>query len=655
MRPEDVTALGPESPGDPANAVGGADYGESAAGHGLASQASEASLLDSDLEGQQSDTAGAAGPFDVDWFLEEAVDGVIVADADEELDFSAPARVVTASATEAGIAEAANSDDDAGATAVGSAEDAAPREPDGGSDSAPVVDLTDSTLDAPDAADMVDMADVADAEDAEGSTAGRYDDVLIIDVTDSAQLRRHPARGDKAPRRLRESPRYLSGLGAMAAGVVGLLAIGLIVLIGWVFSTGNAPASDALRFAGLVWLLAGSSPIRLSAGSFSLVPIALWAVNGWLLFSAARFAVNRAGLGRQEVSEWDSWQLDDDDPLLDPDVAEALALGREDREPAVRRVVRRMALTAAAMFGSLSLGVALMTSMDGASVSPVQAGLRGFAMAGTVFWVTGLIYTGIAGRRWAAVSPEVRRIVRASVVAVGALVAAGGFMLAASLVVHLPTLVRLWGSTGSGLVGGLVLLIACLSFIPNAMVWAASYLLGTGFSVGSGTTVTPFVVQLGDVPGLPLFAALPGGPVFWAPVLLALPVVAGVIAGRVLHPEPQPPLGGRANAERGLLVVFSAVLLAFAMVLAGGSIGPGRLADAGPMVAVGLIPALVLLAIGVWLDELVRGWRWSRNERVMRELSAEAGLDVDGRLDSTANSDGPDAADATTIQPARDS
>ena len=40
----------------------------------------------------------------------------------------------------------------------------------------------------------------------------------------------------------------------------------------------------------------------------------------------------------------------------------------------------------------------------------------------------------------------------------------------------------------------------------------------------------------------------------------------------------------------------------------------------------GLIPAALLLAIGVWLDEVVRGWRWSRDDAVRRELAAEAGL-----------------------------
>lgn len=608
-------------------------------------------MIDGVLDAADAVDTEATPQFDEDWFLDEAVDGVLVADPDDEVD--APPEGLTDSAAETRHdvpTAAAHGDDSTVDSAVGSATDSTADSTAGSTIEStvdPSSDLTDVSAD-----DLAQQGEAvtggqAAAEPHEAGTTpvlstAAYDDVLVIDLTDTGRLRQHRTRAEPKPVPLREAPRYLAGVGALAAGVAGLVGVALLVLLGWVFSAGNASAGDALRFAGQVWLLAGSSPIRLGAGSFSIVPLALWAVNGWVLFLGARFAVNRAGLGRSQVRDWDSWQLDEDDPLLDPDIAQALALGEADREPAVRRVVRRMALTAGVMFGSLSVGVALLSSMPTASVNPGQAAVRGFATAAFVFWVTGLGITGIASRRWQAVDGSVRRIACAAAVAVGVLLTAAAVLLAASSIVHVGTVARLWGASDTGWIGGFVLLVVCVSYIPNAMIWAASYLLGTGFSLGTGTTITPFVVESGDVPAVPLFGALPGAPVIWAPVLLALPVLAGVVAGRVLHPQPQPPLGRRANLERAALVVCAVALLGFLAVLAGGSIGPGRLADSGPLVAVGLVPAALLLAIGVWLDEIVRGWRWSRDDSERRELRAEAGLDSVDSADSSDSED-PDS------------
>ena len=67
---------------------------------------------------------------------------------------------------------------------------------------------------------------------------------------------------------------------------------------------------------------------------------------------------------------------------------------------------------------------------------------------------------------------------------------------------------------------------------PTPRLFAGAYLLGPGFTVGTGTLVSPTAVVLGPLPLFPLLAALPdGGPTpAWTPYLMAVPVVVAAVA-----------------------------------------------------------------------------------------------------------------------------
>ncbi|MGZ4470152.1 MAG: cell division protein PerM, partial [Nocardioidaceae bacterium] len=129
-----------------------------------------------------------------------------------------------------------------------------------------------------------------------------------------------------------------------------------------------------------------------------------------------------------------------------------------------------------------------------------------------------------------------------------------------------------------------------LLYAPTALVWAAAFAVGPGFAVGAGTQVTFAGVDLGAVPAVPLLAALPGDGAPGPTALMALlvPVVAGVVAGRLVDRRdaalPESELGtwrrlaGLAAAAGGLAGLAVAALCA----LTSGPGGPGRLAEVGP-------------------------------------------------------------------------
>ena len=96
--------------------------------------------------------------------------------------------------------------------------------------------------------------------------------------------------------------------------------------------------------------------------------------------------------------------------------------------------------------------------------------------------------------------------------------------------------------------GGIALLLAQLAVVPNALVWAASYALGSGFALGAGSVVAPAATELGMLPGLPLLGALPAaGP--GSPLLLCW-LASGALAGGLAATARGPVPAGACGSTR---------------------------------------------------------------------------------------------------------
>ena len=100
-------------------------------------------------------------------------------------------------------------------------------------------------------------------------------------------------------------------------------------------------------------------------------------------------------------------------------------------------------------------------------------------------------------------------IIRAVLAAQLAMLVAGAAVLVTGLWMHLERVEALHEALHPGVAGAIALLLLQLAFAPNALIWSASYALGSGFSLGAGSVVAPAATQLGMVPGIPLLGALP--------------------------------------------------------------------------------------------------------------------------------------------------
>lgn len=158
--------------------------------------------------------------------------------------------------------------------------------------------------------------------------------------------------------------------------------------------------------------------------------------------------------------------------------------------------------------------------------------------------------------------------------------------------------------SGAGFIAALGLLLIQAAWVPDALVWAVSWLAGPGFTVGSGTLFSPDAVVAGAVPTLPLLGLLPTGPLggegssagLYVPLVLTL--VALVVAWRRRAELTGLDLGQSALAGAGATVVL-ALGTWLACLAASGPIGPGRLADVGPATAMTVL--LVALEAGFGL------------------------------------------------------
>jgi hypothetical protein len=175
---------------------------------------------------------------------------------------------------------------------------------------------------------------------------------------------------------------------------------------------------------------------------------------------------------------------------------------------------------------------------------------------------------------------------RGGALAAAAIVGAAGVLVFVLVLGHYGQIISLYESLQSGLVGGIALTVGQLSVVPNLVLWAASWLIGPGFALGTGSVVSPMGTQLGLVPALPVLGALPQSVPALGYAVIVVPVVIGFVVGVILKPR-LAPLGTAAGpvalvlAGLGIGVVGASILSLLAM-WSGGGAGPGRLVDIGP-------------------------------------------------------------------------
>ncbi|WP_022882601.1 cell division protein PerM [Gryllotalpicola ginsengisoli] len=268
------------------------------------------------------------------------------------------------------------------------------------------------------------------------------------------------------------------------------------------------------------------------------------------------------------------------------------------------RVGRRAAETrfvlTGALGGTLAFGIAAwvvaLTARSG--VFAPHAG-QAFFVGALTFGLGAALGVGLDRARsrddvpeWFArfTTPDVRAVagaaLRAATGAVALVLAASAVFVALALFVHFGKIVALYEGLQAGYLGGATLTLAQLAFLPNAVIWAASWIIGPGFALGSGT-IAPGSGGPGQLPGVPLIGIVPAHSPAGALAVVAIPVIAAVVIGWLTHRiftahaplHDDPLLLAAVAASTGVL---GGALLALLAAWSGGSLAPGSFAHLGP-------------------------------------------------------------------------
>lgn len=203
-------------------------------------------------------------------------------------------------------------------------------------------------------------------------------------------------------------------------------------------------------------------------------------------------------------------------------------------------------------------------------------------------------------------NPLVRSIaasaLRGGAAAAALTVAVSAIILAILFVGNYAKIIALYEGIHAGILGGISVTLGQLALLPNLVIWVASWLVGPGFALGTGSTVSPLGTTLGPLPAIPILGALPSGQSQWGFLGLLIPVLAGFAAALMIRPRLVRGLPERNRAAwlvlAGVLVgIAGGVLMGLIAWASSGAAGPGRLVDVGPQPV--LVAAWAALEIGL--------------------------------------------------------
>lgn len=338
----------------------------------------------------------------------------------------------------------------------------------------------------------------------------------------------------------------VSVIAPLWAALLGLIVIGIPVIGAWVTSmTTTTSWSDTLHITGVGWVVAHAVPFSVGSTTYSLLPLGLLAIPAVLLYHSGRWVARSARIADRNNA--------------------LIAIG-----------------LSSFVYGVVVAAVAAFASFGEVSVLPARAGVTAFAVSVLALGAGVLRDSGVGAALLAAAPTVVRRGVHAFVVMLAGLIALAAVLVIIALATSWADALEITRVLAPGLVGGLILLVLQIAYLPVLGVWAIAYAAGPGFAIGPSVVLSPYtqVAAVTQLPPIPMLAALPDvtSPVLWfAPVLLL--VVGGVAGVYLQYRLPN-------WRDRAVAVVIAGVGVGVVMVIAAaaanGALGDVRLAGLGP-------------------------------------------------------------------------
>ena len=385
---------------------------------------------------------------------------------------------------------------------------------------------------------------------------------------------------------------FLGGLlQALVSHLVGIGSVLLIATIGWLVESGaQADWLVGLKVAGYLWFAAHGLPINFEPGQILNIPHDGFVYDVVPIGGALALLFISLGFGRRIAGQaqlWPAWL-----GLVLGYTLLSLGLNQLIQTPGIYLDDWRVLMQPA-------LAYALPAVLSSLITAPPATGrsTRGGEAPERV-WFANWRQQTLRRLHWgiSAVLPAAGRIALSSLLAV-ALVSASSIALLLGF--GWVNVIALYESMQLTPLGGIAVTAGQLMLLPNFILYGMAWISGVGFAIGDGSWVSPLTTELGPMPNLPFFAALPVQPWSGSLFFVLAPILAGflltVMSTRFLD-EVRWEYATRASAAMALASVTAVLTAATAWLaaeFASGSVAPGRLS------VVGITPWLFALAIGV--------------------------------------------------------
>jgi hypothetical protein len=189
----------------------------------------------------------------------------------------------------------------------------------------------------------------------------------------------------------------------------------------------------------------------------------------------------------------------------------------------------------------------------------------------------------------------------------------GGLLLSISLCFNFSTAKNLTIVIQPGILGGLLLLLLQLLYLPNIMFTSLSYGLGSGFSLGSGTDITPFILNLREIPAIPLLAALPNGKYPWIIIMTSVIAVYAFVNINLINKQKTNEKSKQQITIRFFLI--SALMPAIFAFISSGSLLSANMSPVGVNpIRIGAIFALQTLIVFIVFKFLPKLFKKKQSE-----------------------------------------
>ena len=365
-------------------------------------------------------------------------------------------------------------------------------------------------------------------------------------------------------------------LAAVTSAAAGWIIVAAPVVVASLTGPPRAITSG-LKLATELWLLGHGAGAVIGATTITLMPLGLTAVYVLILSGLAGVAARQAVLAHES----------DDLPL---DVQQ--------------RLVPRLVLSFTGTY-VLTVGIVAFLFTTPAQVAKSLLGavvLAGLSSLASV--ARGLGWDPL--RTWPLWAKRVPMAAAAGALTV---VLGGSLAVLTALYQGRGRITELSASLGADPAGGFVLVLGELAYLPNIVLWGASWVLGAGVTIGEGSVISPTLTQVGLLPAVPVLGAVPAPSTGRSALLawLLVGVVAGVLAAWTAVAPRRRARFDETSLIGGLAGVVAGIAVTLVAVVSRGDLGVGRLVGIGPRVFELLVMSCSLLGISGMAAGLVIG------------------------------------------------